>query len=126
MKPTLVPGAPDMPLRRLEEAPAPAARGTRGIDPYRNDIIMKNQEPNSRRPTGPTVGRWHFHWGWAFALALCLGFVAIFGLLDMSGPNAAGVLHEHPLGSYHVSLLLLVAALALAFLDFIFGRAKGR
>lgn len=126
MNTTLVPGAPDMPLRRLEEAPAPAGHGTGSIDQYRDGIIMKKREPMSMRPTGLAASAWHFHWGWAFALALCLGFVAIFGLLDMSGPSAAGVLHEHPLGSYHVSLLLLLAALALVLLDFIFGRAKGR
>ncbi|MGJ7541517.1 hypothetical protein [Variovorax sp. LT1R16] len=86
---------------------------------------MKKQEPTSRRPTGPAAMEWQFHWGWAFALALGLGFLAIFGLLDMSGPNAEGLPHAHPFGTFHLSLLLLVAALGLAFLDFLFGRTKG-
>ncbi|WP_183026862.1 hypothetical protein [Variovorax sp. UMC13] len=127
MNPTLVPGAPDMPLRRLEEAQAPAALGGTGrIDPYRDGIIMKKQETSARRRTGRAARRWHFHWGWAFALALGLGFLAVFGLLDMSASTADGRLHAHPFGTFHASLLLLVAALGLAFLDFLSGRAKGR
>jgi len=128
MNPTLVPGAPDMPLRRLEEAQAPAAGGgSRGIAPQRDGIIMmKKQEARSRQPTGRAASGWHFHWGWALALALGLGFLVVFGLLDLSGPNADGRLHAHPFGTFHASLLLLVAALGLAFLDFLSGRAKGR
>lgn len=86
---------------------------------------MKHQEPTSRRPTGLAASGWQFHWGWALALALGLGCLAIFGLLDMSGPNADGRLHTHPFGTFHASLLLLVAALGLAFLDFLFGRTRG-
>lgn len=130
MKQALVPGASDLPLRRLVEAQGPAGHGPRtgGVDQYRDAIIMmKKQESPSRLPTGRAAASgWQVHWGWVLALTLGLGLLALFGLLDLRGANADGILHAHASGTFHVSLLLLVAALALAFMDFIFGRAKGR
>lgn len=124
----LVPAASDMPLRRLEEAremACPDAARTRNIEQDENAIMMKHREPISKHPADAAVRHWRLCWGGTFACALCLVALAVFGLLDTGGPDD-GILYEHLPGTFHISLWLLLAAVALAFLDFAFGRSKNR